>query len=70
MELATGFKITSTDRQKLPSVKQFGGLTIPPIKTCKQNPNAPLSKHTSTGSAIRILQPLKQKFIKVCSILQ
>jgi len=34
MELATGFKICSTDRQKLghASLKQFGGLTVTPIK--------------------------------------
>jgi len=32
MELATGFKIGSTDRQKLAALKQFGGLTVTPIK--------------------------------------
>ncbi len=43
LELATGSKISSTDRQKLghSSLKQFGGLTVPQIRTCKQNPNAP-----------------------------
>jgi len=38
-----GSKIYSTDRQKLghSSLKQLGGLTVPQIRTCKQNPNAP-----------------------------
>jgi hypothetical protein len=37
-----GSKISSTDRQKLghSSLRHFGGLTVPQIRTCKQNPNA------------------------------
>jgi len=41
LELATCSKISSTDRRKLAALKHFGGLTVPQIRTCKQNPNAP-----------------------------
>jgi hypothetical protein len=36
-----GSTICYTDRQKLSAFKHFGGLTVPQIRTCKQNPNAP-----------------------------
>jgi hypothetical protein len=68
MELATGLKIGSTDRQKLghSSLKQFGGLTVTPIKTCKQNPYAPARQkhlHWKRQQTLTILD--KQKSDKI-----
>jgi len=60
LELATGSKISSTDRQKLghSSLKQFGGLTVPQIRTCKQNPNAPKRQIPFHWKALQIFKPI------------
>jgi len=52
LELATGSKICSTDRQKLAhsSLKQFGGLTVTPIQEpVSKTRMRPKGKPPSTG---------------------
>jgi len=55
-----GSMIDSTDRQKLghSSLKHFDGLTVTPIKTCKQNPNAPARQKHLHWILQQILKPI------------